>query len=243
MTFEPHFRLTMQGDLPDGEMFSCSLSLVPDDSVWQELVLQALKVDRLISDLAEASGGELDDIVADVTGFWSAANAHISADAVLKRVKLAAVDEDGHYVSSPREAAVNVAGADGGSTYFPHQMARKITLETDADLGRVKGGFYLPGTTATGFDHTTNLYSAENSSTLRDTVKDLIDNLNNAPGLDAHALRVVIASQGRHNPDGSVRLAPGNHDVVRVNVGRRIDVQRRRANKISEARITDAAIA
>lgn len=238
----PHLRLSMNGDLPSGEQFSCSLSLRPDTSAWSAAVLTAARIALLNAFLGSSDMSAWDDVVSDCSNFWARSNSHIAPNAVLKRIKMAAIDENGHYTGSPKEAAVNIAGADNTGQIFPHQMARKITLETDGDLGRIKGGFYLPGCVATGWSSDTDLYSTGQTGEVRGSVATLISDLNNAPGVDVSALKVVIASGGRHNSNGSVRVAAALWDVERVNVGRRIDVQRRRANKLSEARISDSVV-
>jgi hypothetical protein len=241
-TFVPHLRLSMLGTIPDGEQFSCNLSLRPDYSAWTEAVDLAAKMAVLTALLTSADEDWFTDLVTDCTNYWQDLATEISSRAILTRVKVAAIGSDGHYTGAPKEAAVNVPGGrtPDFNEMFPFQVARKVTLETDADLGRIKGGFYLPGVTSRGFDATTNLSSAAIAGSVQGRTATFLDDLNNAPGLDTHALKVIVASQGRHNRDGSVRLGPGNYDVVRVNVGRRVDIQRRRANKISEARIADS---
>lgn len=243
MTFQPHLRLTWRGTLPNGEIWSNSLGLVPDSSAFQDAIdavdflpsvqiLQALLPDINLTD----------DIVTDVVNFHSRLETRIVMDCVLTRITLAAIDQNGHYAAPPREAAVNVTGG-AANGQMPHQIARKVTLESDDDLGRVKGGWFIPRPSNFEFDVSTDLWSATNTSACRDSVKTFLDDLENAPGLDNNSFRVVIPSQGRHNANGSVRMPPRNCDVKRVNVGRRADVQRRRANKISEARVTDAVLA
>lgn len=242
-TFRPHLRLTMSGDLPDGEQFSCNLAMVPTSSRWAAAG-NALAENAVLTDyLNDGDQSIYADLAADCSAFWASGNLQMASRAVLKRVKIAGIAEDGRYVGGAREVAVNTPGAvlpDQGM--FPHQVALKITLETDADLGRIKGGFYLPGRTALNFSPDTNLYTAGAVGAVRDAVATLIANIENSPGFDAAGFRVVIASQGRYNRNGTLRLAPGNHDVKRVNVGRRVDIQRRRANRLSEARIVDAPV-
>lgn len=236
----PHTRLSLIGDLPDGEMFSINLSLTATGSVGFDDPL-GLLADTVFRDdfIAQAA--------AAATQFFGRAETGVHAQAVLKRVKLAPIGDEGLYVGPPAEVAVNEPGGVGRESnvsHHPHQIARKITLETDGDLGRVKGGFYLPMLALDGWDKTTNLYSAETTANLRGSVKTFLDDLQDNPNIieqNVH-MHVVIASAGRHNKDGSLRAAPGLHQVKRVNVGRRPDVIRRRANKLSEARISDAGL-
>lgn len=239
MTFRPHLRLSWRGTLPNGEMWQNNVSLVPDNATWAAFTLVDDEIDYITEHLGLVNMA--DDLKVDVVNYHQRAGSHIGVNAVLTRVTLAAIGADGRYTAPPNEMAVaNVTG--GGSNNFPFQVSRKITLETDDDLGRVKGGWYQPCPDTSFFDSTTNLWSAAHILEVRDSVATFIADLENAPGLDDNSFRVVVASQGRHNSNGSVRMAPKNCDVKRVNVGRRPDVQRRRANKISEARGADVAV-
>lgn len=243
MVYIPHARLSLIGDLPDGEMFSCNLSLAPQNQTTE----QALEwLSSILGAPENISQNNWDDIVSDCTTFWSTPLAWISSRVILKRIKLAPIGANGLYTGPAREAAVNVAGGGGPSLgnadMLPHQMARKVTFETAGDLGRVKGGFYLPGVTETGWDRATDLIAAGTAAEIRDVVQTFLNNLNDAPGLDGTgSAEVVIASQGRTR-NGVQVVPPTNWPVTAVNVGRRLDVQRRRANKLSEARISDAAV-
>lgn len=243
--YQPHLRLSMTGTIPDGEIFSIGVALVPDNAPWAGLATDIARMEYLDAFMEAPADAFFPDLVTDCSSYFGAAETEIFQSVVLKRVKLASIGTEGTYLGTPREAAVNVPGgrSDFGAQLMPHQIARKVTLETDADLGRVKGGFYLPGVSTYEFDPVTNLHSAASAARVRDRTKQFLDGLNNVPGVDTYSFRVVIASQGRHNKNGTLRLPPGNHPVERVNVGRRVDVQRRRANKHSEARITDAALA
>lgn len=238
-TFVPHLRLSLIGTLPDDEVFSCNLGMIQEGLTVQEFI------DAVIDFMAPGdtvADNNFTDLVADCVAFWARPASGISPSAVLKMVKLAPIAANGTYLGPPREAVVNQAGAENANQMFPFQVARKVTLETDGDLGRVKGGFYLPGVTSNGYDPSTNLASATVTAGVRDSVQTFINNLNDRAGLDATgSLRVVIPSQGR-NRNGVQTVPPTNWVVQRVNVGRRYDVQRRRANALSEARISDADV-
>lgn len=242
MTFSPHLRLTMSGTISGGaEIFSMNLSLVPDHSGVTDF-LETLSSTSLAGYLVNNLGqNKFDDIVADCQGFFSNAATGIWSGTVLQRVKLATIKADGHYASAPMEAAVNTAGGGDITKSMPWQISQKCTMETDADLGRVKGGFYLP-TPCIGWSMTTDLFLAADVTAQETQVQTLINNLNDVPGFDTDSYKVVVASQGRHNKDGSVRLAPGNHEVKRVHLGRRPDVQRRRANNVPESRVSAQVI-
>lgn len=235
--YEPHLRLTMSGEIGGGlEIFSMSLSLEPNGGILGQGVANYL---------AETIADPLfDDLVGDCTAWFRDPALNVSPRARLTRVKLAHINEDGHYASAPKEAAVSERGAQGGGFLEnerapgPWQISQKCTIHTDGDLGRVKGGFYLPVPSLDDYDPAIDLWTVGHVNAQEAVTKTFFDNLMNEPNLDFLDLRVVVASQGRRNKDGSVRLAPDNHRATGVSFGRRPDVQRRRANKVSEARTT-----
>lgn len=241
MTFVPHFRLSMIGTMPGDEIFSCNLSLIPDNAAWPAVFDDAMDF-ALWTAVLDPDGDNFGDLVADCQAFWSREATGIHTTTVLRKVKLAAIGSDGLYIAAPAEALVTTPGT-GAFSPFPNQVARKVTLHTDGDLKRVKGGFYLPGATLAGFDQATQLYSTAITDAAEDSAKQFLDAVENVPGIDAESWTVVVASQGRHNKDGSVRRPPTNHGVTGVSIGRRADVQRRRSNRISEARGIPLALA
>lgn len=238
-----HLRLTMNGTLGAAEQFSMSVSLRPDTDEFQAIVSpfgRGVWLRDLI--LGEPMGAMFSDIVDDCTAWFGSSSVRIRDIARLTLVKLASIDETGHYNAPPREAAVSQYGGSLSGTAMAHQISRKVTFLTAGDIGRVKGGFYIPAPSTEEFDPATSQWSSSSTETVETRTRDLVDDLNNVPGLDVHSFKVVVASAGRHNPDGSVRLAPALHDVTGVSVGRRADVQRRRANKVSEARSAPSSV-
>lgn len=240
MTFAPHLRLTMSGTIAADEIFSMNLSLEPDGGILGQDIGNYLA--------ATITQGDFDDIVADCVAWFGDPALQVSPRATLTRVKLAHINADGHYASTPQEAAVSRRGAQGGGFLEnerppgPWQISQKCTLHTAGDLGRVKGGFYLPVPSLDDYDPAIDLWTVGHVNGQETVTATFFDNLTNEPNLDVLDLRVVVASQGRRNRDGSVRLAPDNHQVTAVSFGRRPDVQRRRANKVSEARTTPVSL-
>lgn len=237
MDFEPHIRMTWSGTLPSGEIWSNHLAL--DNQGATEFDAGAL-VGLAYSPWNDATKKAA--FVSAVTTYHASAIATLD-DCHLKQVSFAAIDAEGHYVGPATFTSMDVVGSGNPTTPFPHQIARKITLEAFEDLGRVKGGWYQPRPSRNGFDFSSGLWDTTTTGAARDATKTFIDALNAVTAGESQPLVVCIASQGRHNSDGSVRVPKGNYKVTSVNVGRRADVQRRRANKLGENRITDAVIA
>lgn len=232
MTYVPHIRMTMSGRLGTStgpEIFSMNLCIANRNGT--SLPQGALDLD--------ANDVVWTDMADDAVAWFSAASTGIHSDATLMLVKFAYLDENGHYTRPPIEKPVLQAGGATG-TRPANQVARAVTLHTTADLGRVKGRFYAP--LATGVVSQDGRWTDAVVNAFESSDKTFIDNLNNQPGLDVLDLAVHVASQGRRNKDGSVRLAPGNHPVTSVSVGRVPDTQRRRRNKLLEAR-TPIAVA
>lgn len=225
MAVKNHVRMSMIGSLPGNEMFSFGIALgrssLPDLSV-----------------LLEPNDTVWNDLRDDAVEFFS--NSGLSNRARLLRIKFAPIGTDGRYTGPAveREADSVNNGVPGSNALnqVPNQIALAVTLHTTADLGRVKGRFYLPCPSAP--------VQADGriEESWRDTVETaaatFITNVNNQPGLDVLDLKAVVASSGRRNEDGSVRIGPENHPVTAVSVGRTLDTIRRRRNKLSEFRGT-----
>lgn len=233
-----HVRLTMLANLPAGELASMNVSLkpvlnnfpdpAPEDAIHMNPRLPF--VDSWVERLKTAC-----------VAFYGRGTSGFADSTALVRVKVASIDANGHYSSAPVEWAVNQAGGVGG-TLFPNQIAHKVTLHTDGDLGRVKGGFYLCARTTTEWDSAAQLLGGVTWDLRKDSIGEFLEDLEDESVVDGFRWRVVVASSGRHNPDGTVRRPPTLHDVTGFTLGRRLDVQRRRANKISEARGAARAI-
>lgn len=235
-----HVRLTLMGTLPAGELFNCTLSLKGvRDGLPDPDPVDAIDYDLELGGVIPVPGSTsaMTRVSQAVQSFWSAPTAHIGATAILKTIRFAPIGDDGKYLAASKDVTCNVAGAETiASNQPPNQIARKVTLESDGDLGRVKGGFYLPQPSLDGYDRGQQLAAAYMADNVRNRVAEMLGDIESNEVTDPFHWRVVIASAGRHNKDGSLRRPPTLHDVTGVTVGRRLDVQRRRANKVAEAR-------
>lgn len=185
--------------------------------------------------ILEPNGAVWDDIAEDCRAWFGSSlpGMEIHPSAVLTGIKVADIGADGRYRNPPIERSLNQAGVAGGGR-LPNQCAVAVTFGTDGDLGRVKGRIYapIPGVTL------------EADGRLPESVAEgmeavslqLIENINNQPGIDVLDIRACVASQGRRNKDGSVRRGPALDPIVRVSVGRVVDTIRSRRNALVESK-------
>lgn len=223
MAYVPHYRLTMSGTLPGNEIWSCNLSLKPVNSG-----------DALPE--PTAAGADWSAVVTACSAWFSRATTYIATATKMTSIKVARLDTLGHYDATPYTAAVNVAGGTAGNPLYPLQIAQVITLETLYDLRRVKGRIYVPtpmmaisgGTNAVQWANADASASAGSFKTFLAALQGI------SPS--GTPLEPCVASKGRHNKDGSLRLAGNNYPIDTVSVGLVPDTQRRRRNKLQESR-------
>lgn len=226
MVYVPHWKISMIGRIGGSngpEMFSMSLALINRTNGSME-----------VPGVLDPSGDVWDDIADDCAAWFGRTTTRLHQDAVLKTVKIAPIGANGRYTGAPVERVREVTGGTDLGYRQANQTSYAVTLHTEGDLGRVKGRFYapLPGLL---FQQDGRI-AVETADGMEASAKTFIQALNNQPGIDVLDLVVGVASQGRRNADGSLRVAPRNWPVTEVSVGRVPDVQRRRRNKLSEAR-------
>ncbi len=192
MPFAQHIRMSMLGTFgPAGgggdrvEAFSYSLNLSDP----------AGSVDP-VDDEAQAL-----DLAADATAFHGTPNAKISAQAVLQTVKFARIGPDGRYIGNPRSVNVNQAGG-GGALKYPFQIALAVSLSTARRGATGRGRFFLPSPTFIVASETGQFLQPDiNAAAL--AVQTFLNNVNNQPGLEGSAPRVVVASSKGYNTNVS----------------------------------------
>lgn len=227
MTFVPHIRMTMLGFLgnsPGAEQWSAGVSLAPIDPAPLAAFLDLQPNNDVFADWRD-----------ECVAWFTRVDSYVRSNARLQRVKFAFIGQDGKYLKEPVELdAGSVQGGEGFAAILPFQSAVAITLGTDGDLSRVKGRFYSPSP-ALPIDPNTGQFPVANQTAMRNSADTFLTNLGNQPGADVLDFRVVVASQGRHNKNGTVKLPPANHVVTRVNVGRVVDTIRSRRTSLNEA--------
>ncbi len=190
MAFAQHIRMSMIGTFgPAGggglrtEAFTYSLNLS-----------DPLAAEDPVDDENQAM-----DLAADAVAFHGSPTAKISAQAVLQMVKFARIGPDGRYLAAPRMVEVNQAGG-GGALRYPFQIALAVSLSTERRGPSGRGRFFLPSPTfnlgaETGQFPTTEIADA----TL--AVRTFLNAVNDQPGLEGNAPRVVVASSKGFNTD------------------------------------------
>lgn len=204
---QAHHYVQWGGTLPGGEQWSCGLRMVP------------VTGGTPTNDPALLTG-----VSAAVEAFHTNASSQISPGAKLTFTKMNAVGADGHYLSllTAEHVHASVAGGGSGSNTPPNQIALVVTLETGFSRGPAhRGRFYMPlPMTPIGSD-------GRIATGSRDPVVAAATTFLTA--LNAVTANVKVGVYSRK--DG----APAHRLVTAMSVGRVLDTQRRRRNKLVEA--------
>lgn len=221
MAFRPHLRVSASGTITGGEIWSCTLNLHKTDA----------------TNPLQPNNDARQDYANDVRNWFVRPDSRIHPDARLTEVTVVRINRDGLYDEIPYNATYNVAGAAAGAGRPPNQAAVVHTLHTAGLGGRVKGRIYSPLPTMTILaDGRLNEVDADACEA---SFAQLVADLNNESGLDVTGYRVCVASQGRGRTVNGVyqqTTGPDNYIVNAVSTGRVVDTQRRRRNKLLEAR-------
>jgi len=175
--------------------------------------------------LADVGTGMLDDLFAAYTGMTLVANGFLWGNySRLVGLKVSAHGVDGRYLTSPVERAYSSSNA-GSSLNVEPQNTVVLSLWSGETLGRANyGRMYLPHTTA-ALETGTPRCSAGDASDMADAGANFVTAVNTFGSLLAGDPQVVVASS----------VGSGiNKLVTQTRVGRVVDTQRRRRNKIPE---------
>lgn len=173
----------------------------------------------------------LTDARGDVETWWGAIRQLYGAATKVTSCKFARIGTDGLYEPQDRvsEQDITVALQPGtsASPNLPGQIATVITLLTNTTRGLAsKGRIFLPALSTASVNTDGSIFGPH-VETIADATVTLLNNLNNWPGGDTGQQfgRVIVAS----------KVGAGEErDVTGIRVGRRFDVQRRRAEKFPE---------
>jgi hypothetical protein len=216
------FLLTWGGTLPGNEIWSCSLKLADADSlaVAQNAVLESIQIPEYTNDF----------IAPIVKAFHTDSSAGISSQCMLTYCKITHMGVQGKALEPfsthiSEHVFTPTAGGWGGAIY-PNQTALAVTLTTAYSRGPAHAGrFYLPlPAWNLGLDGRLTDVSAASTAA---SASAFIKNLSDMPGVDVPASPGVVVMSRKAG--GAV-----TRKVTGVSVGRVLDTQRRRRNKLDE---------
>jgi hypothetical protein len=204
----PHLYLQWGGALPGGEIWSNGLRLAPAPNAAAPVFDQAI----------------LNGAVAAISAYHARQTTWASPRAILQYVKLNAITVAGKYADNVTHEAVvaNIPGGGNVDNTPANQVSLCVSLTTAVSRGPAhRGRFYTPLPcvlpAADGLLGIGDALNAKNSA------QTLITALN------AITPNVQVAVMSRKAG------APGSRFVTGVQVGRVLDTQRRRRNKLAEA--------
>lgn len=162
------------------------------------------------------------DVASNVATWFISSGAWIDATASLEFVKFNLYDTtSGHQISDPTVEHVNSAGSVRGShtpsVRQPFTHTYKVSMDDSTRSPRHRGGFYVPRCAAE--TQSDGLFSATDAGSMADAAKSLVDSL-----AATTSWPVCIWSRMDH----------ATHNINRIRLGRRPDVQRRRSNAVPE---------
>jgi hypothetical protein len=218
-----HMLAAWGGTLPSGEEFAGAMKFASPNDIGMNTQVSLVDNDNAC-----------DDVLADLTAFWQTPTAYIPRYAVLTWFKWNRIGTNGRYVNDTTRIRENLSIAGGSNPTtanppLPHQVAWTTTYLTNAQRGLAnKGRTYWP--TNVQLNSSTLLVEATSANYMAQNVSELIRAWGDWPGLDVTGVVPVVGSIG----EGS---RPGQYRSIRsISVGNRLDIQRRRAEKVTEER-------
>lgn len=213
-TFTPHLRVIARG------------ALGPQGGAWEEFSYSIAM--GTTGAALEVTEDYLADLAADVRAFHARPDTNIAADARLTEIKVAHIGVDGKWVGyAPLYRWTgNVAGGRGPAGLFmanAPQVALACSLRTAAPGPRGRGRFFLP-LPAVSANSVDGLIPAATANAVAGSLKTLVQNLNERPGLSTNAMRTCVAS-----------TFGGIYPVTEVRVGRVLDTVRSRRADLQES--------
>jgi hypothetical protein len=203
----PHLYLQWGGKLPGGDEWSCGLRM---------------------AGIAGLTGPPTNDPTqltkaAAAVEAWHQ-NGEISPRAILTFTKLNAIGRDGKYIeqTTMEHVHANVPGTGVDSRTLPNQVALAVSLTTGVSRGPAhRGRFYMP--LPTMVVQSNGLISSDDALTVKNAATTFIAALN---AMTANYQVAVFSRKAG---------APSDRWVTGVEVGRVLDTQRRRRNKLAES--------
>lgn len=219
MTFlHPHVSLTWGGSFFTDETWSCGLRL--DCPSFWALTPAAIQAECL---------NVVDDYATAIEATHVAASTGVSGAAHLDYVKLNWVDNMGRQdpgLDTVRSDAP--AGAAGAVGPFPAQICTVVTLDTAVSRGHAHSGRIFVPTGALGFVSGKSAFNDTVAGEMGVAWGGLISTLNaiswGGLGIGVTAKASIMSKLG----------TGATHQITRLRIGHRYDVQRRRAKNLAE---------
>lgn len=213
MPFANHLRVSISGELR---------AYGAGGGAIEQFSLRVNMSDPGVTGSASFDQGRFDDIVQDCIAFWQRPASLIHPAAVMTQVKFAQIGPDGKYRSEPFVAGPVTGGYGSAAGHtLPLQTALAVSLVTARRGATGRGRFYLPIPTVTLENDAT--ITAANAESVRGSVVTWLNALNNVPGFDGVAPKVVVASSKGYNSD-----------VTGVRVGQVLDTIQSRRQALAE---------
>lgn len=188
-----------------------------------------------------------------LTRYWGEIAAQIPGNCFLESVKWNRLDVDGHYDENNTRLIVFPPKGGAGAAQYPTQVSWATTWLTDAARGpAARGRTYWP--TSRTFDGNTMKVTAANCSTKASLDAQLVRDLKDAArngfvdpstvvlpqwAVDLGFQPATVREGSGVTPMIMSKLGNGTSRVITgAGVGDRLDIQRRRANQMSDVRQT-----
>lgn len=220
MAYRPHILVQWGGALGtnSGEIWTNTMRFVTDGTDVNDL-----------QGLAEAWDTELTNALTTLV----AANSGYASHAHLDWVKANAVDATGHQLAGNTNAyyaPTDFVSAKGIAPSGAYQLALVVSFTTDVSRGWANSGrVYVPSgaQVGTNIDSPTGLLTDAYVASVAAAWQTFLNDLNDNPGPDFADLRAAVVSP--RAGDGSAF-----HNITGVRVGKVMDTQRRRRNRLVE---------
>lgn len=214
MTYQSDsYYLTWGGVCAQTEIWQCGAKFAPDGNA------------EIFTGAFESIG--MDDIFDDIETWFKSGNtgAQIGTLSDLRWVKLAVLNELGTYKFDPRIVERSPVTSPV-TTVYPPQVCYVVSLSSGQSLGRANHGrFYVPTPSAIAGQSSDGRISAQNANNMRDAARTMLSAVEgeiSTVGVGAHL--AIMSKLG----GGTTKR------VTRIAVGRALDTQRRRRNKLQE---------
>lgn len=169
------------------------------------------------------------DMAEDVWTFLNTIRAQQYSAFRWTHVKISAVDEDGAVPVASSIYTFTAALAGTASTALPPQVAMALSLRANLVGRRGRGRVYIPALAASILSSDGTI-SATPANNLRAAFKDLVDDLQSAPGLENYIPIVSVMSA-----DSATAVRP-----VEIRTGNRLDTIQSRRRQVAETYNTTA---